>query len=114
MGKKYERIDSINLLPMLNQPKQWQVKATYVPFYATNVSVYWPPAFAAGVSSVAVARRIRREARKLRLPVYGSGEIVLLAITTRKAIVRFNELLKFCNGESIAKTAKNNFGRSTQ
>lgn len=75
-----------------------------------NVMLWFDPVFACGQSAVAVTRQIRREARKLGLQVnrWGGPNVT---VTTRRDITRLAELLKFCNGRSLAATAANNWGR---
>ena len=107
----YERIDWYNPIDGFAQIETARVKAEYYPVYYSNVAIRWDYSFADGQSSWAVARRIRREARKLRLAVRGDGDSVMLAVVTRRDLTRLAELLKFCNGRSLAATAANNRGR---
>lgn len=107
----YERIDWYNPIDGFAQSETARVKAEYYPVYYSNVAIRWGWDFADGQSSTAVARRIRREARKLRLAVRGDGDSVMLAVVTHRDLTRLAELLKFCNGRSLAATAANNRGR---
>ena len=75
-----------------------------------NVELWWKPGFASGQSAVAVTRKIRRAARQLGLRVnrWGGPNVT---VTTHRDLTRLAELLKFCNGRSLAATAANNWGR---
>ena len=94
----------------LDQASDWKVKAYWTNGHHHNVVLWWNGEFACGQSAIAVARRIRREARKLRLRVdrWGGPNVT---VTTRRDLTRLAELLKFCNGRSLAATAANNWGR---
>lgn len=75
-----------------------------------NVELWWKPGFASGQSAIAITRKIRRAARQLGLRVdrWGGPNVT---VTTPQDVARLAALLEFCQGESLARTAKNNWGK---
>ena len=78
-------------------------------YQTVMVDIPWD--FADGDSRKAVTRKLVRMARKLKmrqLPWYGA---LTFGYASKKDARRVDELLRYANGRSIAKTARNNYGR---
>lgn len=76
-----------------------------------TVMIHIPWEFADGDSRKAVTRKIVRMARQLKLhqrPWYGA---LTFDRVSKKDERRIAELLRYANGRSLAKTARNNYGR---
>lgn len=71
-----------------------------------------PYKFAYMDSEKAVKRKIKRMAKKLKLRESVGPFVLKYDILTKKDDKRLIELLKYCNGSAMRKTARNNYGRS--
>lgn len=89
-----------------------KIKVTaYVNENLNTVSIEVPWSFAKDDSFKAVARKIARMARQLKLrPITWYGALTFDYVSKKDAR-RVEELLRYANGRSIAKTARNNYGR---
>lgn len=77
------------------------------------IAIDLPIDFAQGDSETAVKRKIVRHARRLGLeqvPFWGPLTLEFWCYNT-KDDRRITELLKYANGKSIQRTAKNNWGK---
>lgn len=84
---------------------------SYINNNTNTVTIEVPWSFAKDDSFKAVARKIARMARKLKLrqlPWYGP---LTFDYVSKKDARRVAELLRYANGRAIAKTARNNYGR---
>ena len=97
-------------LGCVQQGEDWVVWAVGTNARYHNVELWWKPGFASGQSAVAVTRKVRRAARQLGLRVNRFGG-PNLTVTTPQDVARLAALLEFCQGESLARTAKNNWGK---
>ena len=84
----------------------------YVNENLNTVSIEVPWSFAKDDSFKAVARKIARMARKLKLRTITWYGVLTFDYVSKKDERRVEELLRYANGRAIAKTARNNYGRN--
>lgn len=105
-------IKDFDVSKLTYDPDKVEIKARKIR-KAYSVTLLINEEFCNGQSAKAVAHKIRRHAKRLKLdarPLFGDNAFHIWMLSKRD-VNRLNELLKYIGGKRLGKTAQNNYGR---